>query len=62
MNKMVKCINAKWTASPTTLQEKKITCTRLTFPYSHFSLVKNRCCLLLSSQLVGCYHQQYGSS
>lgn len=58
---MVKEINAKWIYSRT-IQEKKITCALLTFPYFHFSLVKSRCCLLLSLQLVGCYHQQCGSN
>lgn len=40
----------------------KITCTVLTFPYFHFSLAKSRYCLLLSLQLVGCYHPQCDSN
>lgn len=61
-NKGLKCISAHWTSSLTTLQGTQIPPTPLTFPYSPVCLAKSRCCLLLSSQPVGCCHQQCGSS
>lgn len=61
-NQTFKCINAKWISVHTTLQERKIPYALLTCPYSHFSSVRSRCCLLLSSLPEGCYPLQCGSS